>query len=487
MAQPNNVTTMNYGSAVVERMPPNSVDAEAAVLGSILIDPGSLSDVIRVLTPADFYVVKNGWVYKACQALNDRKAPIDFVTLTRELEARGQLSEIGGPTYISELINCVPTALHAQGYAKIVKRLSVRRGLLSILSDAAQLAYDESGDEIESLYAIDRHIADLRLAAISRLSEVKAVISWGDILQTEYPEPTWIVPELMTTGLGFLSGKQKIGKSWLSMQLAGAVGSGGRFFNYKIERGPVLYCALEDTPRRVKSRAQKQHWGNDESVDWMFNDEFEREIGNIASGGADNLAFWIGQRGYKLIIIDTFNRAIGKYFKGGEINDSSIVTRALDRLQMVALRNDASVLIIDHHGKAISNEGGDALNDMVGSIAKGGTADFAWSLYRERGKTGARLMINGRDVEEKDMLLNWDREYGIWQYEGDGSTLKMTLRREELLEFLKKNGRSTLRAIADGVGQPKSHTSDRLKDLVKSYLVKRTEEGENVLFEAIDE
>jgi len=96
-------------------------------------------------------------------------------------------------------------------------------------------------------------------------------------------------------------------------------------------------------------------------------------------------------------------------------------------------------------------------------------------------------MINGRDVEEKDMLLNWDREYGIWQYEGDGSTLKMTLRREELLEFLKKNGRSTLRAIADGVGQPKSHTSDRLKDLVKSYLVKRTEEGENVFFEAIDE
>lgn len=481
------VTRVQFGNAVVDRMPPHSVEAEEAVLGSVLIDPEALERVARVLVPADFFITRNAWVYESALEIRRTGQPLDFVTIIRELAARGQLDEIGGPAQVSVLLAGTPTAIHAEGYARIVKRLSVRRGLLAILSDAAQAAYDETADEIESLYEISNRVSGLRMAAVSQLSKSEAITEWSDILKQEYPEPTWTVPEMMTTGLGFLSGKQKIGKSWMAMQLACAKGSGGRLFNFKIEQGPVLYCALEDTPRRIKMRALKQGWDKAVQVDWMFNADFEREIGNIASGGADNLAFWIGKRGYKLVIIDTFNRAIGKYFKGGEINDSSVVTRALDRLQLVALASDSCVVMIDHHGKAISNEGGDPVNDMLGSVAKGGTADFAWSLYRERGKTGARLQITGRDVEEKDLLLNWDREFGIWNYEGDGSTMKMTLRREEIIEFLTKNGRSTLRAIADGINQPKSHTSERLKDLVKSCLVRRQEEGENIFFEAMND
>ncbi len=485
MPQANNVTSVKYGNNVVERMPPYSIEAEEAVLGSMLINPEAVERVRRILVDRNFYIARNAWVFAAMVAMRERQEPIDLVTITRELQARGQLDELGGPAYISQLMN-VPTALHAEGYARIVKRLSVRRGMLEILSDGAQAAWDESGDEIAVLCDLGNRLSMLRLATMAQLSNENAIMSWSDILHTEWPTPTWIVPEMMTTGLGWLSGKPKTGKSWMALQLACAKATGGRIFNLAISPGRVLYCALEDTPRRIKDRALKQRWPANVAVDWMFNAEFEREIGNIAQGGADKLAYWIVKQNYKLVIIDTFNRAIGKYFKSGEINDSSVVGRSIDRLQVIGLENDASILTLDHHGKAVSNEGGDPVSDMLGSIAKGGTADFSWSLYRERGKSGARLQITGRDVEEKDLLLNWDGEIGTWQYEGDGSTMRMSLRREEILDFLKRNGRSMIQTVADGTGQPKSHTSERLKALVGSGLVTRIEEGANVWFVAVE-
>jgi replicative DNA helicase len=128
-------------------MPPHSVEAEEAVLGSILIDPEALFRVGEFLKSEDFYIVKNQWVWEACRTLHERREPIDFVTLTREIETRGQIDELGGPAYISQLINTVPTAIHAEGYGRIVERAANRRRLLRAASEIAQLAYDESGDD----------------------------------------------------------------------------------------------------------------------------------------------------------------------------------------------------------------------------------------------------------------------------------------------------------------------------------------------------
>ncbi len=126
------------------RMTPHNVEAEEAVLGSVLIDPEAILRVLPFLHVEDFYIVKNGWVWDALIALHERREPIDFVTVCNELEARGQLTEVGGPAYISHLINVVPTAIHAEGYGCIVERASMRRKLLGAASDIAQFAYDEA-------------------------------------------------------------------------------------------------------------------------------------------------------------------------------------------------------------------------------------------------------------------------------------------------------------------------------------------------------
>src|SRR5512135_764859 len=132
--------------SLIDRMPPHSIEAEEAVLGSVLIDPEAIYRVSSFLKADDFYIVKNQWVWSACLALHERREPIDFVTITRELAARNQLDEIGGPAYISHLVNVVPTAIHAEGYGRIVERASLRRKLLGAASTIAQLAYEESED-----------------------------------------------------------------------------------------------------------------------------------------------------------------------------------------------------------------------------------------------------------------------------------------------------------------------------------------------------
>ena len=131
----------------IDRMPPHSVEAEEAVLGSILIDPEAFLRLDGWLTDSDFYIIKHQWIWAACRVLHERREPIDAVTLRRELEARGQLDELGGPAYITYLMMVVPTAIHAEGYGQIVVRQAHRRRLLRAASDIAVLAYDETLDD----------------------------------------------------------------------------------------------------------------------------------------------------------------------------------------------------------------------------------------------------------------------------------------------------------------------------------------------------
>jgi replicative DNA helicase len=101
-------------SSRIERLPPQNVEAEEAVLGALLIDPDAIIRVASILRPEDFYREKHGWIYDVALSLHDRREPIDFLTVCDELERRGQLDELGGPAHITSLINAVPTSIHVE-------------------------------------------------------------------------------------------------------------------------------------------------------------------------------------------------------------------------------------------------------------------------------------------------------------------------------------------------------------------------------------
>jgi len=168
-------------TAPIDRMVPHSVEAEEAVLGSLLIDPESIFRVSPFLHPDDFYIVKHRWVYETCLALHERREPIDFVTVTEELEQRAQLAEMGGPAFISYLINVVPTAIHAEGYGRIVERAAVRRKLLQAASDIAQYAYDEAADVDDT---IDK--SEQVLFAVSQRRQSRDLLPISEVMRSYY-------------------------------------------------------------------------------------------------------------------------------------------------------------------------------------------------------------------------------------------------------------------------------------------------------------
>lgn len=137
---------MNESNDAPIKTIPANIDAERAVLGSLLIDPDAVTKIASFVRSEDFYRERHAWIYSALIALHERREPADFVTLVDELERQERLEEIGGPAYITELINSTPTAIYVDYYARIVERTAILRRLIGAAGKIAALAYDESND-----------------------------------------------------------------------------------------------------------------------------------------------------------------------------------------------------------------------------------------------------------------------------------------------------------------------------------------------------
>ena len=129
---------------------PHSREAEEALIGSILINPEAYYDVAPFLRADDFYIQRHGWIWEIFVRLHERRIPIDFVTVTEELDQMGRLAEVGGPAYLTALINNVPTSLHAEAYGRFIEENSLRRRMLGAANDIARLAFQE-GRTVESV------------------------------------------------------------------------------------------------------------------------------------------------------------------------------------------------------------------------------------------------------------------------------------------------------------------------------------------------
>ena len=129
---------------------PHSREAEEAVLGAILINPEAYYEVAPFLQADDFYIHRHRFIWQALAGLHERRCPVDFLTLSEELDRRGHLAEIGGPAYLSGLINSTPTSLHAEAYGHLVQGDAVRRRMLEAANQVAKLAY-QSDAPLETL------------------------------------------------------------------------------------------------------------------------------------------------------------------------------------------------------------------------------------------------------------------------------------------------------------------------------------------------
>lgn len=128
------------------RVPPQNTEAEASLLGAVLIDADAIVKIADIIHPADFYDERHQRIYEAVQQLYERHSPVDVLTLSDQLKASGFLDMVGGGSYLTELTNFVPTAAHVQQYAEIVAEKALRRRLIQASQDITGLGYDEAQD-----------------------------------------------------------------------------------------------------------------------------------------------------------------------------------------------------------------------------------------------------------------------------------------------------------------------------------------------------
>lgn len=156
------------------KIPPQNAEAEASLLGALLIDADAIVKVADIVAPEDFYDERHKRIFEAVRQLYEKHSPVDVLTLADQLKGTGFIDMVGGPAYLTELTNFVPTAAHAEQYAEIVAQKALRRRLIKASQDIVGLGFDEA-----------RNLQELIEEAEMRLFEVSQKHVKGDITSLE--------------------------------------------------------------------------------------------------------------------------------------------------------------------------------------------------------------------------------------------------------------------------------------------------------------
>jgi replicative DNA helicase len=221
---------------LADRLPPQNIEAEQSVLGSLLIDPDAIMKVSSFLRPGDFYREAHQRIYGAVLALHERRMPADFVTVVDEMARQEQLDFIGGPAYLTSLLNMVPTSVNVEYYGHIVERTSVMRRLIAAAGEIAALAYEEREEVDEVIDQAERILFEVSQRRISKsLVPIREVIKdYYDRIEflVEHPDETLGVPTgfadldrllggLQPSDLIIIAARPGVGKSSLATTIAG--------------------------------------------------------------------------------------------------------------------------------------------------------------------------------------------------------------------------------------------------------------------------
>lgn len=310
--------------------------------------------------------------------------------------------------------------------------------------------------------------------AVSQKPETAKKTRWtvAELYATEFPEPSWIIPTIWPVGLTFFGGRPKIGKSWFLLQLAYAVSTGGMMFDQKITQGDVFYLSLEDSPKRLLDRCKVQGIPGNAPI------TFERVWKPLHQGGLDDLFIEIKSHDYRLIIIDTLARAT----PGVDHSDPKIIGQVINQLQEISLGENISISLADHTRKpnGIFN---DPIDDIMGSTAKAAAADAVLAIYRDQGKAGANLKGRGKDIEEIDLTLMFDKVTCCWQNKGNSSELDLTDLRRDIIEFLKVHGKSQEATISKGLEKNRGNMFHTLTAMVNAGLLRKEKIEDKVFYD----
>jgi replicative DNA helicase len=217
------------------RIPPQNVGSEMALLGSIMLRPEALPEIMDILRPDAFYNEKHRTIFLAMHSLYDKREPIDLLTLSSKLKESVDLDRIGGMSYLTEIVNTVPSSSNAEHYASIIQEKHIMRRLIEAAEHIANLGYDEGAELEEILDKAEKRIYDVTSRNLSgKYDEMKDVLgdAWERLdrihkskdelrgVPTGFKDLDSKLSGLQKSDLIILASRPSVGKTSLALDIA---------------------------------------------------------------------------------------------------------------------------------------------------------------------------------------------------------------------------------------------------------------------------
>ena len=396
----------------VEKLLPQNIEAECGVLGSIIIDPEAIVQVADFLHFDDFYRDAHRTIYEVILQLYEQREPADFITISDELERRNKLEEVGGASYITSLINQVPTSGNVEYYGRIVERTSILRRLIHAAGQIAAIAYEEGDadvalDRAEQLifnisqrhartdFSLLRDILSEYMNKLDQLHERRGTIVG---VPTGFTDLDRLTGGLQRSDLIILAARPAIGKTSLALSLA-------HNSTVKYQHSVAIF-SLEMSKEQLVQRLLSMDAGVDQQrlrTGWIEDDEWDRII--YAMGTLSEANIWIddtpgittvemrskarrlqAEHGIDLIIVD-YLQLMQSVLGSGKRNENRVqeISEVSRNLKALARELNLPVLALAQLSRAVETRQSKVpqLSDLRESGSLEQDADIVMFIYRD--------------------------------------------------------------------------------------------------------
>jgi replicative DNA helicase len=340
------------------RIPPQNIDAEKSVLGALMLDKDAIIKVANLIRLGDFYSDNHNLIYEAMVELYEKREPIDVLSLSNRLEEKNQLDKIGGSSYLTELVNSVPSSSNIAHYAKVVQKKSTLRKLIDAASQILELGYREQDDvekildEAEQkLFSVSQKyikqdfipIRSILEAAFNRIDELHKGDHKLRGIPSGFPDLDNILAGFQKSDLVILAARPSIGKTTLALDFARQIATKDKI--------PVGIFSLEMSSDQLIDRMLAAQSGVDL---WRL------RTGRLKTGDTDNDFQRIGEA------MGTLSEAPIYIDDAGSANVMEMRTMAR-RLQS---EHNVGVIIVDYLQLMEGRSGGDNRVNEISEISR---------------------------------------------------------------------------------------------------------------------
>ena len=396
--------------ALPERVPPQNIEAEQAVLGAMLIKKEAIAEVQEILQPDDFYREAHRIVYEAMVQLQNNDEAVDLVTLTEQLRKSEQLDKIGGLAFITQLANAVPTAANVVYHAKIVKEKAELRSLINAATAIASAAYEDNTDVENIMDDAEKKI----LAVANRknggaFESMKSIVmrtferinvlyeSKGGLtgISSGFKDLDKLTAGLQKSDLILVAARPSMGKTAFTLNIASYVGTHG---------GKVAFFSLEMSKEQLMQRmlcaeggidATKLRTGQLDTQEWNKLVHVADTLSRAPIYIDDTAGITVmelrskarrlkAEHGLDLIIIDYLQLMQGRPSKNGD-NRQQEISEISRSLQALARELDLPVIALSQLSRSVESR--KIKKPMLSDLRESGSleqdADIVMFLYRE--------------------------------------------------------------------------------------------------------